>query len=339
MKNISDVFNFCKEKNVKLLYLTEFGSHLYGTYSDSSDYDYKGIFLPSKDDLLLGNLPSFPAFSTGNSHSKNTKEDVDIDLWSLHKFINLVNKGDTGALDILYSYWKKDSIIYCDHIIRELFENHNKLFNIHEVKAFIGFAVSQANRYSIKGSRLAVLNSVIDYMNSLPLEYLDFTEGKTLSFIFDDLIEKTEHGNLCCKISSLGPNKQEIVALQLLGKIHHTDVHLHNFMKRLFDMKNSYGERSNIAAQMSGADFKALSHAYRAIIEMKHLLEYDKIIFPLPEAEDIKKIKYGQMDKDEVDNLISSNIELVENILKDKDNKENRIDKNWLNNFILSLYS
>lgn len=339
MKNISDVFNFCKEKNVKLLYLTEFGSHLYGTYSDSSDYDYKGIFLPSKDDLLLGNLPSFPAFSTGNSHSKNTKEDVDVELWSLHKFINLVKQGDTGALDLLYSFWKKDSVVFCDDSIVELFENHMKLFNPYAVKAFIGFAVSQANRYSIKGSRLAVLNSVVDYVNNLPEEYFDLTDGKKLEFIFDDLIEKTSKGNLCCKVDSLGPNKQNVIALQLLGKIHHTDTHLQNFRNRILDAKKSYGGRSEIAAQMSGADFKALSHAYRAVIEMKHLLEYNKIIFPLPEAEDIKKIKYGNMEKDDVDNLISSSIEEVENMLEIEKGKENRIDNNWINEFILSFYS
>lgn len=33
------------------------GSRLYGTHSDTSDYDYKGVALPSVKDLKLGIVP------------------------------------------------------------------------------------------------------------------------------------------------------------------------------------------------------------------------------------------------------------------------------------------
>jgi predicted nucleotidyltransferase len=36
---------------------TVFGSHLYGTSTEQSDRDYKGIFLPSAQDILLGRIP------------------------------------------------------------------------------------------------------------------------------------------------------------------------------------------------------------------------------------------------------------------------------------------
>jgi predicted nucleotidyltransferase len=35
-------------KDGYLLYLTKFGSHLYGTNGPNSDADYKGFYLPSK---------------------------------------------------------------------------------------------------------------------------------------------------------------------------------------------------------------------------------------------------------------------------------------------------
>ncbi len=33
-----------------------FGSHLYGTDTLESDHDFKGIFLPNKEDVYLGKI-------------------------------------------------------------------------------------------------------------------------------------------------------------------------------------------------------------------------------------------------------------------------------------------
>ena len=55
----------------------KFGSHLYGTDTPSSDTDYKGIYLPEAKDCYLDNIKHTIDMSTGNSHSKNTKEDID----------------------------------------------------------------------------------------------------------------------------------------------------------------------------------------------------------------------------------------------------------------------
>src|SRR6056297_3686368 len=85
----------------KLIYLSEFGSSLYGTNSENSDIDYKGIFLPNKRELLLGKKMKSYTYSSGNDKGKNTKNDVDIQLWSLHYFIELLSKGETGAIDLL----------------------------------------------------------------------------------------------------------------------------------------------------------------------------------------------------------------------------------------------
>ena len=41
------------ENDCTLLYLTMFGSQLYGTSTGSSDVDIRGIFLPSQKSLVL----------------------------------------------------------------------------------------------------------------------------------------------------------------------------------------------------------------------------------------------------------------------------------------------
>ena len=41
---------------MNLIVKMKFGSHLYGTDTENSDVDYKGVFLPSKEDILLGRI-------------------------------------------------------------------------------------------------------------------------------------------------------------------------------------------------------------------------------------------------------------------------------------------
>jgi len=47
-----------------------FGSHLYGLNTPESDKDYKGIVLPTAEDILLGHTSFHIDKSTGNDKSK-----------------------------------------------------------------------------------------------------------------------------------------------------------------------------------------------------------------------------------------------------------------------------
>lgn len=112
--------------NGTLLYLTQYGSHLYGTHTENSDLDFRGVYIPTIDDLILHkdkdeineeiiieledykNLKdknitigdgSFPVAGVG--YTKKVK--VDIKIFSLQKFIRLCSKADTNALDLLFS--------------------------------------------------------------------------------------------------------------------------------------------------------------------------------------------------------------------------------------------
>ena len=77
---------------MQLIVKMKFGSHLYGTATEDSDLDYKGVFIPSLRQLLLNRVPKSINESTGNDISKNTKYDIDYDLYSLHYFIMLLFK-------------------------------------------------------------------------------------------------------------------------------------------------------------------------------------------------------------------------------------------------------
>ena len=67
----------------------KFGSHLYGTNTEDSDADYKGVFLPTKKEILLNNIPKCRNFSTSNGLTKNNPNDLDEEIYSLHYFLKL----------------------------------------------------------------------------------------------------------------------------------------------------------------------------------------------------------------------------------------------------------
>ncbi len=59
---------------MNILIKTYAGSHLFGTSTPESDTDYKGIYLPSSEQILLGNYPETIQQTTGASDEKNSKE-------------------------------------------------------------------------------------------------------------------------------------------------------------------------------------------------------------------------------------------------------------------------
>lgn len=106
----------CRKHGATLLFLTLFGSALYGTVSPGKpDADARGIFLPSPESLALNKAPKSLHFSTGDGSRRNVAGDVDLDLWSAqHWLLKLLPSGDTGALDVLFSPSPPDCTLYRD---------------------------------------------------------------------------------------------------------------------------------------------------------------------------------------------------------------------------------
>ena len=114
-----------------------FGSHLYGTNTPDSDKDYKGVFMPTKEQIYLGKIPKSYHESSGNDHSKNTKEDTDTEIYSLHYFIKLACEGQTVALDMLHAWG--DKVIQFTPLWAEIVGNRQKFYT-KNMSAFVGYA-------------------------------------------------------------------------------------------------------------------------------------------------------------------------------------------------------
>ncbi len=259
-----------------------FGSHLYGTDTPESDTDYKGIFLPTKDEILLGKIPRHFGETTGNDKSKNTKEDTDIELFSLHEFIKLACEGQTVALDMLHA--PVDKWIDSTMIWTEIVDNREKFYT-KNLKAFVGYARRQAAKYGIKGSRLDAAKDVLDIFEPIK----DPTLGYRVEDVWEDL-PINEH----CHMMEDSPNgvKQYHVCGRALQS-RETISHAYGTVEKFY---SSYGARAKQASNNMGIDWKAVSHAVRAAYQVEELLTEGTITFPLRNSNYIKQIKCGELD-------------------------------------------
>ncbi len=291
----------------KLLYLSSFGSHLYGLESPSSDHDYKGVFLPSLDYFYSYNNVKSITVTTGDSKSKNTKDDVDIELYTLQYFIHkLLSKGDTGALDLLYSVTNKDKVIYGYENMCLVKANIHKILDIKNANAFTSYALGQAKKYGIKGTRLGVLKNIRNFLRGDSIQCLfDIHGDSRLELIADEIIKSYGDKSYCfhkqenCKGSTTD-------YLCVCGSMHQYNITIKEFCDRIIKAEENYGNRTKKAGKDGGVDYKALSHAIRALYQTSELFRDGKITFPFTGRvrDDIFSIKQGKWDYETVEKFI-----------------------------------
>lgn len=267
---------------LKLIVKMEFGSHLYGTVTEDSDQDYKGVFLPTKEQVFLGRIPKSCNETTKKGNiDKNLPTDIDTEIYSLHYFIELACQGQTVALDMLHA---PDSMILESSIIWNMITTNKEKFYTKDLKAFVGYARRQAAKYGIKGSRLNAARDVVAFLKSAE-------EGSKLSELWD-FLPKGEH------IHFLEKKKEanDLRTYQVVGKRFQETARVGYVLPILERFYNEYGKRAQQAAQNFGIDWKAISHAFRAAYQTREILTQQTITFPLKDAPFLKQVKKGELD-------------------------------------------
>ena len=314
----------------------KFGSVLYGTNSPESDTDIKGVFIPAAEDILLQKAPKNIRFSTGNSSSKNTKEDVDCDMYSLHYFLQLIAEGQTVALDMLFA--PEEMIEESNYIWKQIQANKDKLI-CKNTKAFVGYCRAQAAKYGIKGSRISIIKECLNTVNKIS-DDLDKEENPFYSSLYTpirDYIDSFPKHKEYVRIYTCEKSKMRIY--EICGRKFQETISLYDISNCLFKIFENYGERAKLAEKNEGIDWKAVSHAFRVCYEVLELLKTHKITFPLAQREFIKDIKYGKFNyvKDHIAEKLEDLMSQVEQAAKESDLPE-QVDREWIDSFICSNY-
>jgi predicted nucleotidyltransferase len=340
----------------KIIFKALSGSYLYGTNSELSDKDIKGVFLPDLDDLILNKVTNHYVFSTNKN--KNTADDIDETYYSLHYFFELLSKGDTNALDILFAHTNQDVVIQTSHIWKEIIQNIDKLLT-KNIKSYLGYCKSQCQKYSLKGNKLANFHKLANFLSRENSYYLADNEDHTLYHCLNSKLKGDFSNKVLDKfIPKVGEEKIKFTEIDFGDHcyietadnkesylvIHGVKFQLNDWSKTCFNkvekIIDSYGKRSEESAQNNGNDWKAISHALRVVLQAEEILKTHYLKFPLKHAEFIKNIKYKKsaMNSEEILQLIEDKINEIENEILPKSNLPDQVDYEWINQFILKVY-
>lgn len=287
----------------------KFGSHLYGTNTENSDLDIKALYLPTAREILLGNYKrTIQTIRPKADGEKNTKDDVDLEILSLDRFIELLLQGQTMALDMLFApsdmYVKENTTIIGELIMADIYNNRHQFLN-KNVNAFVGYARQQAAKYGQKGFRLHAIRSALDYMYVLgPSTRMDGLDENAVPNWIEST--KNEHIKIVLIKDQTG---KDIKHLDVAGRSYPFTSQVRYIRASLEKRFSEYGARAILAEKNEGIDWKALSHAVRVNSEAQELLATSRIIFPRPDKDLLLDIKLGRMKYTDVADIIEKGLE------------------------------
>ena len=316
----------------------KFGSHLYGTDTPASDIDYKSVFVPPARDILLQRVRATISNQRPKAEGeKNVAGEVDEEAYSLQRYLGLAAEGQTVALDVLFApRWSMSANPLPEWV--EIERNRHRLIT-RKSAAFVGYCRQQANKYGIKGSRVASARDALALLADGVA-----TLGTT-----------TKLGELAGSIDKLASYSAHMDVLDIEGA---TDVHgvkrtvrhwevcnrkmpftqtiksAHEVMRRIVD---EYGHRARQAESNQGVDWKALSHAVRVATQAIELLRTGSVTFPRPDADHLRAIKLGDLPYQQVAEEIDDLLPAVERAAE-KSTLPAAADQAWIDDFVAATH-
>lgn len=285
----------------------QFGSHVYGTSLPTSDTDIKAVHIPPVRDILLQRAkPVIVQKTKLDESAKNGPEDTDFESFSLHRYMGLLLEGQTVALDMLFTpeRWIVDASDEWREIVL-----HRHAWLSSGVSSFVGYCRQQANRYGIRGSRIAATREALALLDDLmltedPLSKLKDHWGKVEAFA-----EGRDHVQI---LESTHSDGRAVKLLEVCNRKVQEHVTLKEARKVFQLIMGNYGHRALQAERNQGVDWKALMHAVRVCEEVKELLRYGYITFPRPEADYLLKVRQGELPYAEVAERIETGMAELE---------------------------
>jgi predicted nucleotidyltransferase len=161
------LYNDMLKDNICLLTLG--GSHAYGTNIEGSDVDVRGIFVPSKNDIILG---------IHNKQYINTETDTVI--YELDKIINYLSECNPNTIEMLGC--KPEQYLYVNAYGKMILDNKEIFLSKKAIPRFTGYANQQL--YRLKQKSLCALSNE-EYNDHIAKVIIGMKEHLTRAFGFD----------------------------------------------------------------------------------------------------------------------------------------------------------
>lgn len=307
------------------------GSHLYGTSNADSDHDYKAVHLPTKRELLLGRGKDVINQSTGSQNSSNGADDVDVESFTLQKYLKLASDMQTIPVEMLFvadgvraGHYRE--VAYNMGIWGKILRNKDKILN-RNTKSFVGYCKGQAVRYSMRGKRLDTYMAVCDAFRGIHdpkvkawhvLEQLADVEGV-------QIIPKPQ------------PGGATIEYLDVYGRQVPLTIQCGEALKIYEKPVNEAGKRAKGAQEAGGMDCKALYHSLRIVDEGISLFKTGKIEFPCQNLPLLLEIRAGNVEIDQILDLFDEKLAILEEIGENSPLSAEP-DLEWIDDFVSEVH-
>lgn len=341
-----------------ILAVIPYGSHLYGTNTATSDFDFKVITLPSYRALLLGKQLRVERFRY-DKDGNPLKEDVSMpeggyeaEHIPVQKLIKDFLSGQAYAVEFVHAIKcgfvqavpadveNAEFLIQRQRSFTEFITNFENQCRHSNLYGMIGFAIKQTFDYVRRGERYTAAMNVLQAINDITLELGGATTKTRLDtpfgahFIFDEIVARTS-----LEIGSTVNHDRVMRTIKLNGREYLETTVLSNFSDAVQKLAAQYGERS-VKAAISEVEWKSLSHAVRVYQQVVELLFTGSIQFPRANAPELLHIRRGEMDLETVKEMLRDLDDAVVEALKDPPlpqtdaNMHNVADEmlfNWIN--------
>lgn len=319
---------------MKTIVKTYFGSHLYGTSTPESDVDFKEIYVPHARDILTGNVKEHMSKNTNNTSSKNTKDDVDHELYSLKYFFKLAADGETVALDMLHT--PPSLVVKSDlpNVWKYIQDNRSRFYTTN-MKSYLGYVRKQASKYGVKGSRLAVLRQALKRSNEWG-QYFDNGAVIRLSHMKNVL----PVGEFASWVETENEKTGKQTFYNLLDRKFQDTLTNKEFNAILVKLEENYGERARKAEANEGIDWKALSHACRGGLQLLEIYKTGDLVYPLQDAPFILDVKLGKHTFKTVQEFLEDIVDQVEHASEQaaKNGMQQKVDMSFWDDFLEQVY-
>lgn len=286
----------------------QFGSHVYGTDVPTSDLDFKAVHVPAAEDILLQRVrPSINTKTKKDDTQKNGPEDVDFESFSLQKHMQMLLEGQTVALSMLFTpdRWVIETSPEWDAIRAQ-----KDRWLHRSVSAFAGYCRQQANKYGIRGSRVAASRAAVTWAEAMIESHGLRAKLRDHWPEVEELVARgLEH---VAAVEGTHADEKPVRFLEVCNRKvqeHATFKEAHAICKRVFD---EYGHRALLAETNQGVDWKACMHAVRVSREAEELLMHHTITYPRPEADLLLAIRKGELPYKDVADMLEAGLDRLE---------------------------
>lgn len=309
-------------KNIIILGLG--GSHAYGTDTSDSDWDWRGIALNSKEDIL--------GLDVG--FEQVVHNETDTTIYSFNKMIKLLTNCNPNTIEI--GGLKPEHYLYISPIGKELLDNFDMFLSKKAIHTFGSYANSQLRRLDNKAARTVsqaeqeqhILNSINNASVDFERQFFEYSKDNIKLYLDDAIGDEL--------------NKEIFMDINLSHYPLRDWKGMWSAMNNIVKEYGKVGHRNKEAAS-AGKIGKHMMHLVRLYLMCFDILERGKIVTYREEEHDflidIRNGKYLDDNKQPVPEFFEIVEQLEQRLEYDKENTDlpDKPDYNRIKEFVMSV--